>query len=133
MIDNFVYEGGVDENGILRVTGHGAPILKPGCLTFAWGRARDSNFHAIDWYKCVPERCQAYCDNPTAHGPGGDKSGIATQFSPVEATEDLTSLATAGQTTAQEIETLNPVLDLAAGIWRGLFVLREIWRRLARS
>ena len=43
------------------------------------------------------------------------QAGIATQFSPDEATEGLLSLATAGQTAAQATETLIPVLDLAAG------------------
>ena len=42
-------------------------------------------------------------------------AGIATQFSPDEAVEGLTSLATAGQTARQATETLIPVLDLAAG------------------
>ncbi|HHH29891.1 MAG TPA: phage tail tape measure protein [Polyangiaceae bacterium] len=42
-------------------------------------------------------------------------AGIATQFSPTEAIEGLTSLATAGQTARQATETLVPVLDLAAG------------------
>ncbi|MCG8668479.1 MAG: phage tail tape measure protein, partial [Pseudomonadales bacterium] len=43
------------------------------------------------------------------------EAGIATQFSPTEATEGLQSLITAGQTATQATETLIPVLDLAAG------------------
>lgn len=42
-------------------------------------------------------------------------AGIKTQFSPKEAVDGLTSLATAGQTAAEATRTLNPVLDLAAG------------------
>ena len=42
-------------------------------------------------------------------------AGIATQFSPKEAVDGLTSLATAGQTATQATKTLVPVLDLAAG------------------
>ena len=42
-------------------------------------------------------------------------AGIETQFSPDEAIQGLTSLATAGQTAAQATRTLIPVLDLAAG------------------
>jgi TP901 family phage tail tape measure protein len=42
-------------------------------------------------------------------------AGIETQFSPTEAIQGLTSLATAGQTAAQATRTLIPVLDLAAG------------------
>lgn len=42
-------------------------------------------------------------------------AGIETQFSPAEAIEGLTSLATAGQTAEQATRTLIPVLDLAAG------------------
>lgn len=42
-------------------------------------------------------------------------AGIKTQFSPKEAVDGLTSLATAGQTAAEAVRTLNPVLDLAAG------------------
>ena len=43
------------------------------------------------------------------------QAGIATQFSPKEAVEGLTSLATAGQSAQAATETLIPVLDLAAG------------------
>lgn len=43
------------------------------------------------------------------------QAGVATQFSPTEAVQGLRSLATAGQTTEQSIQTLIPVLDLAAG------------------
>jgi len=43
------------------------------------------------------------------------QAGIETQFSPTEAIEGLTSLATAGQTAEQATRTLIPVLDLAAG------------------
>lgn len=43
------------------------------------------------------------------------QAGIETQFSPVEATEGLQSLITAGQTATQATQTLIPVLDLAAG------------------
>ena len=43
------------------------------------------------------------------------RAGVETQFSPKDAVEGLTSLATAGQTAQQSIATLNPVLDLAAG------------------
>lgn len=43
------------------------------------------------------------------------QAGIQTQFSPDEAVEGLTSLATAGQTATQATRTLIPVLDLAAG------------------
>jgi len=42
-------------------------------------------------------------------------AGIETQFSPTEAVEGLTALATAGQTAEQATRTLVPVLDLAAG------------------
>jgi TP901 family phage tail tape measure protein len=43
------------------------------------------------------------------------QAGIATQFSPREAAEGLQSLAAAGQNARASIETLRPVLDLAAG------------------
>lgn len=43
------------------------------------------------------------------------EAGIATQFSPDQAVEGLTSLATAGQSAEQATKTLIPVLDLAAG------------------
>lgn len=43
------------------------------------------------------------------------QAGIKTQFSPTEAVEGLTSLATAGQNAQAATETLIPVLDLAAG------------------
>lgn len=43
------------------------------------------------------------------------QAGIATQFTPVEAVEGLTELATAGQNATQAVATLIPVLDLSAG------------------
>ncbi len=43
------------------------------------------------------------------------QAGIATQFSPDQAVEGLTSLATAGQNATEATKTLIPVLDLAAG------------------
>jgi TP901 family phage tail tape measure protein len=43
------------------------------------------------------------------------QAGIETQFSPDEAVEGLTSLATAGQMATDATKTLIPVLDLAAG------------------
>jgi TP901 family phage tail tape measure protein len=43
------------------------------------------------------------------------QAGLATQFSPTAAAEGLQVLATAGQTAQQSIQTLLPVLDLAAG------------------
>lgn len=43
------------------------------------------------------------------------EAGIATQFSPAEAVEGLQSLTAAGQNAGRAIQTLNPVLDLAAG------------------
>ncbi len=43
------------------------------------------------------------------------EAGLKTQFSPQEAVEGLTTLATAGQTATQATQTLLPVLDLAAG------------------
>lgn len=43
------------------------------------------------------------------------RAGIATQFSPLEAAQGLNTLATAGQTATQAMQTLIPALDLAAG------------------
>lgn len=43
------------------------------------------------------------------------EAGMVTQFSPDEAVSGLTTLATAGQTATQAVQTLLPVLDLAAG------------------
>lgn len=43
------------------------------------------------------------------------EAGIETQFSPKEAQEGLLNLATAGQTAQESVQTLIPVLDLAAG------------------
>jgi TP901 family phage tail tape measure protein len=43
------------------------------------------------------------------------QAGLSTQFSPTGAAEGLQVLATAGQTAQQSIQTLLPVLDLAAG------------------
>lgn len=42
------------------------------------------------------------------------QAGLDTQFSPTEAVGGLISLATAGQTAAQSMQTLRPALDLAA-------------------
>ena len=42
------------------------------------------------------------------------QAGLDTQFTPTEAVQGLISLATAGQTAAQSMQTLRPALDLAA-------------------
>src|SRR3990172_3818544 len=48
------------------------------------------------------------------------QAGIATQFSPTQATLGLNELAQAGYSVKESIELLNPVLDLAAGSMGGL-------------
>jgi hypothetical protein len=65
VIDSFVSERAPDENGIMRCEGHCGPILVPGCQTFFWGKAMDSNFHTLNWRSCNVDTCQSYCaDNP---------------------------------------------------------------------
>lgn len=58
---------------------------------------------------------QATVPEMKALGAAAKQAGIDTQFSPVEATQGLDSLAAAGQTASQAIATLSPVLALAAG------------------
>ncbi len=43
------------------------------------------------------------------------EAGLATQFSPTQATQALQDLAAAGYNVSESIQLLNPVLDLAAG------------------
>jgi hypothetical protein len=65
VIDSFVSERAPDENGIMRCEGHCGPIVSPGCQTFFWGKAQDSNFHTLNWRSCNADTCQGYCDeNP---------------------------------------------------------------------
>ncbi len=65
VIDAFVSERAPDENGIMRCQGHCGPIVARGCQTFFWGKAKDSNFHTLNWRSCNVEKCQGYCDeNP---------------------------------------------------------------------
>ncbi len=65
VIDAFVNERKPDENGIMRCEGHCGPILSAGCQTFFWGKARDSNFHTLNWRSCKVETCTSWCDeNP---------------------------------------------------------------------
>jgi len=64
VIDGFVSERQADAQGVVRCTGHCGPIVAPGCHTFSWGRANNSNFHTLDWDGCNANACQNYC---TAH------------------------------------------------------------------
>jgi hypothetical protein len=61
VIDAFVSERKPDKDGILRCEGHCGPILAPGCRTFSWGRAADSDFHTLNWDSCNVTACQDYC------------------------------------------------------------------------
>lgn len=63
VIDAFVSERAPDEDGIMRCQGHCGPILSPGCQTFFWGKAKDTNFHTLNWRSCNVDTCQSYCDD----------------------------------------------------------------------
>jgi len=63
VIDAFVSERAPDENGVVRCEGHCGPIVAPGCQTFFWGKAKDSNFHTLNWRSCNVDTCQGYCDD----------------------------------------------------------------------
>ncbi|MBF0441483.1 MAG: hypothetical protein HQK54_06235, partial [Oligoflexales bacterium] len=62
-IDGLVSERAPDKNGVMRCTGHCGPIVAPGCQTFSWGKARDSNFYTFNWGSCNASQCKSYCDN----------------------------------------------------------------------
>ncbi|MCB9751166.1 MAG: hypothetical protein H6713_14410 [Myxococcales bacterium] len=62
VIDAFVSERAPDENGIVRCTGHCGPIVAPGCRSFSWGKAMDSNYHTLNWGGCNASTCEEYCD-----------------------------------------------------------------------
>ncbi|MBM4361724.1 MAG: hypothetical protein FJ104_03510 [Deltaproteobacteria bacterium] len=62
VIDGFVSERAPDKDGVMRCTGHCGPIVEPGCQTFHWGKARDSDFHTLNWGNCDVAACQGYCD-----------------------------------------------------------------------
>ena len=65
VIDSFISERAPDENGVMRCQGHCGPIVASGCQTFFWGKARDSNFHTLNWRSCNVDTCTSYCaDNP---------------------------------------------------------------------
>ncbi|MCA9694273.1 MAG: hypothetical protein KC636_32105 [Myxococcales bacterium] len=65
VIDSFVAERAPDEDGVMRCEGHCGPILAPGCQSFSWGKAADSNFHTLNWGSCNADTCQSYCsDHP---------------------------------------------------------------------
>ena len=65
VIDAFISERKPDENGVMKCEGHCGPILSHGCQTFFWGKAKDSNFHTLNWRSCNVETCTSYCDeNP---------------------------------------------------------------------
>ncbi|MBN2342486.1 MAG: hypothetical protein JXR45_13410 [Deltaproteobacteria bacterium] len=61
VIDAFVSERTMDENGVMRCEGHCGPILSPGCQTFFWGKDNDSNFHTLNWRSCNVDTCETYC------------------------------------------------------------------------
>ena len=60
---DYVKIGLHDVDGVMRCTGHCGPIVRHGCQTFFWGRARDSNLHVLNWRSCNVETCQGYCDD----------------------------------------------------------------------
>ncbi|MEN9580668.1 MAG: hypothetical protein RJA70_3677 [Pseudomonadota bacterium] len=67
VIDGFVSERAADAAGVVRCTGHCGPIVAPGCQTFSWGKAKDSDFHTLNWGNCNVQACEGYCtDNPDA-------------------------------------------------------------------
>jgi len=57
----------------------------------------------------------ATADELTQFRDAAIAAGLATQFSPTQATQALQDLAAAGYNVAESIQLLNPVLDLAAG------------------
>lgn len=66
VIDSFVSERARAADGVVRCTGHCGPIVAAGCRTFSWGKARDSDFHTLNWDGCGVDACQKYCAaNPT--------------------------------------------------------------------
>jgi hypothetical protein len=66
VIDGFVSERAPGADGVVRCTGHCGPIVAPGCRTFSWGRARNSDFHTLNWDGCNVDACQGYCTNHLA-------------------------------------------------------------------
>lgn len=65
VIDSFISERALDEEGVMRCQGHCGPIVSAGCQTFFWGKAVDSNFHTLNWRSCNSNTCESYCaDNP---------------------------------------------------------------------
>ncbi len=69
VIDEFVAERNASANiinGTHYCRGHCGPIVTPGCTTFFWGKASNSNSYTLNWGNCNVDTCNAYCSNPTA-------------------------------------------------------------------
>jgi hypothetical protein len=65
VIDSFVAERALGDDGVMRCEGHCGPILSPGCRSFSWGKDRDTGFHTLNWGGCNADTCEAYCEgNP---------------------------------------------------------------------
>jgi hypothetical protein len=63
VIDSFVSERAMAEDGVMRCQGHCGPILRHGCQSFSWGRDLDTGFHTLNWGGCNADRCETYCDD----------------------------------------------------------------------
>ena len=94
----------------------GVAVFGAGIATLAGGFAAANQFGAFEQkMAAVGAVTKASTQDLGALKDAAIDAGLATQFSPTEATEGLLSLATAGQTATQATRTLIPVLDLAAG------------------
>ena len=65
VIDAFVSERAMDENGVMRCGGHCTPILSRGCKQFFWGHYK--GWYTLNWGSCDVNKCNSYCENPTSN------------------------------------------------------------------
>jgi hypothetical protein len=90
VIDSFVSERAIADDGVMRCQGHCGPILRHGCQSFSWGRDLDTGFHTLNWGGCNADRCNSYCaDNPgscythdTSPAPGCDDPDVGAESNP---------------------------------------------------
>jgi TP901 family phage tail tape measure protein len=115
-LDNTVTGGAVRMESAFKQIGVGLGLLTAGAITFGSSLALANAAGKFEQgLAAVGAVTRATTAELGMLSEAAINAGIQTQFSPEEAVEGLTSLATAGQTATQATQTLIPVLDLAAG------------------
>ncbi len=115
-LDQRVTGGGARIDSAFRRMGAGLAVFTAGAATIGGGVALAAAAGRFEQgLAAVGAVSRASAQELAALQEAAIQAGVNTQFSPEEAVEGLTALATAGQRASAATQTLVPVLDLAAG------------------